>query len=278
MLTGRAPQPRARSRRCQHAGALVALVALGALGLTAGCSPASEPATPPPAVGPHAADGPGRAAPRWVEVATHTGQGDQRTAPFSTSNGILQWRVTATCQSGRLLVAQEGDPEPLVDEACPTRAFGFSIRTGGQALDIRATGPWEIVVEEQVDEPLAEAPLPGMTERARLAAGTFFGVEQQGSGTATLYRLAGGARALRLDPFFVTPNDDLFVWASEAAAPRTSAEALFTPHVQLEPLRATAGSQNYRLPDDLPEERIRSIVIWCEPVRTAYAAAALVQR
>ena len=114
-----------------------------------------------------------------------------------------------------------------------------------------------------------------MTDRSRLASGAFSGIEQDGRGTATVFELPGGGWALRLDPFFVTPNDDLFVWASEAEAPRTSADALFTPHVQLDPLKATAGSQNYVLPPTLPLERVRSIVIWCEPVRTAYAAAAL---
>lgn len=217
-----------------------------------------------------------KAAPRWVRVAGLSGTGAQQTAPFHISAHALQWRVTVSCHTGRLRMAPDGDPEALVEETCPTRAFGFSIRAGRQALDVSATGPWEVVVEEQVETPLAEPPLAGMSERARRAAGTFFGVEQKGSGTATIYRLPGGERALRLDPFFVTANDDLFVWASEAPSPRTSADALFTPHVQLEPLRATAGSQNYRVPDDLPEERIRSIVIWCEPVRTAYAAAALV--
>lgn len=273
MLRGRAPLTRARSRPCRLGGAL------GALVLSVGCAGSTEPelATPSTTAAPAAAE-PVKAAPRWVRVASLTGTGNQRTAPFDIGAGALQWRVTASCHTGRIRVAPEGDPEPLVDDACPTRAFGFSIRTGRQALDIAAPGPWEVAVEAQVDEPLAEPPLPGMTERDRLATGSFFDVEQQGSGTVTLYRLADGGRALRLDPFFVTPNDDLFVWASEAPAPRTSADALFAPHVQLEPLRATAGTQNYLLPESLPDQRIRSIVIWCEPVRTAYAAASLVRR
>lgn len=262
---------RACSRRCRLGGAVTALV------LSFGCAPSPEPdvATGPRTATP--ATEAGKAAHRWVSVASMTGTGDQRTAPFDIGAGALQWRVTASCRAGRIVVAQEGDPRPMVDEACPTRAFGFSIRAGRQALDVSASGPWETVVEEQVDAPLAEPPLPGMTKGGRLAAGSFFDVEQQGSGTATLYRLSGGERALRLDPFSVTANDDLFVWASEAPSPRSSADALFAPHVQLEPLRATAGAQNYLVPESLPDERIRSIVIWCEPVRTAYAAAALVR-
>jgi len=214
-------------------------------------------------------------------VARLAGSGDRRTEPFEIAAGVLQWRVTATCQSGKsghIRIGGDGGPEPLVDQECPGRFFGFSILTGLRALNVRAVGPWEVVVEQQVDHPIAEPPLPGMGDGSRLASGDFAGVEQDGMGTATLYRLPGGGRALRLAPFFVTANTDLFVWASQASAPRTSADALFSPHVQLEALKATAGEQNYLLPDSLRLDDIRSIVIWCEPVRTAYAAAPLRRR
>jgi hypothetical protein len=219
-----------------------------------------------------------KAAPRWVGVATLSGTGDQTTERFEVAADVVQWRVTATCQAGHVRISVDGDPEPIVDQDCPGRFFGFSIKTGSRALDVRAGGPWEAVVEQQVETPLAEPPLPGMTTGNRLADGSFSGVEQAGSGTATLFRLPGGGRALRLDPFLVTANTDLFVWASEAEAPRTSADALHAPHVQLEALKATAGAQNYVLPTSLSVDRIRSIVIWCEPVRTAYAAAPLAPR
>lgn len=211
-------------------------------------------------------------------MARFSGAGDQVTAGFEIPGDVLQWRVTATCEGGHLRIAMAEEPNPLVDQACPGRSFGFSIRTGSRALQVTSTGSWEAVVDQQVEHPIDEPPLPGMTDRSRLATGAFAGVEQQGEGTATLFRLPDGRRALRLDPFLVTPNTDLFVWASEAPAPRTSADALFTPHVQLAELKATAGAQNYVLPDSLPLDRVRSIVIWCEPVRIAYAAAPLPRR
>lgn len=169
-----------------------------------------------------------------------------------------------------------GETAELVElSSCPGNAFGFSIRTGPGELDVDATGGWEVVVEEQVDTPAAEPALSGMTDATRLAHGGFYGIDQDGSGTATLYRLPGGGRALRLEPFVVTRNSDLFVWVSEAPAPRTSAEALHSPHVQIARLTATAGAQNYELPDSVDLDRIRSVIVWCEPVRTAYAAATL---
>ena len=169
-----------------------------------------------------------------------------------------------------------GETSELVEvDSCPGFAFGFSIRTGPAEFDVDAIGAWEIVVDQQVNTPVAEPALAGMTDANRLAHGDFYGIDQKGSGTATLYELPGGGRALRFDPFVVTKNSDLFVWVSEAGAPRTSEEALHSPHVQIDRLKATGGAQNYLLPDTVDVDQIRSVVVWCEPVRTAYAAATL---
>jgi hypothetical protein len=35
------------------------------------------------------------------------------------------------------------------------------------------------------------------------------------------------------------------------------------------------GNENYTVPTDLPSDKIKSVVIWCQPVSIAYAAAAL---
>ena len=208
-------------------------------------------------------------------MASFSGTSDQRTAGFEIAADALQWRVTASCRGSSLAVSLEGEPEPLALPTCPGKVFGFSIRTGPAVLDVAAAGGWEVVVDQQMDTPVAEPPLAGMNEGSRLADGTFYGVDQAGSGRVTLYRLPDGGRALRLDPFQVTNNSDLFVWLSEADAPKTSKEALESPHVEIARLTATAGAQNYVIPADVAAGRVRSVVIWCEPVRTAYAAASL---
>jgi hypothetical protein len=74
----------------------------------------------------------------------------------------------------------------------------------------------------------------------------------------------------------VAQNTDLFVWLSEARQPRTSAEAVGAGRVSVGNLKSTLGNQNYEVPPDVPTERIRSVVIWCEPVAIAYSAAILV--
>ena len=246
----------------------VLLVSAVGCGSTPERRPPANPVAVPSSV-------PGRVAPHWERVATFAGTGDGRTAGFSIADHAIQWRVTASCTGGRLRVDLESEPGPLAEPACPGRTFGFSIREGRAALAVAAVGGWEVFVDQQVETPASEPVLGGMTEASLVADGEFYGIDQQGIGTAALYRLPDGRRALRFEPFSVTANTDLFVWVSETRAPRTSVEALHSSHVQVAELTATAGPQNYVLPDGVDPENVRSVVIWCEPVRTAYAAATL---
>jgi hypothetical protein len=212
---------------------------------------------------------------RWEPVTRFDGRGDQQTPGFDIAGHAIEWRVAASCTEGSLTVSVPGEPEPLLTQDCPGRRFGFSIRAGPTVLDVTATGGWEIAVDQKVDTPISEPRLAGMTEDARLAGGEFYGIDQSGRGTVELYELPDGRRALRFEPFQVTANTDLFVWLSAAEKPTTSKDALTTDHTQIHELKATAGPQNYLVPDDVPSDRMRSVVVWCEPVRTAYAAAPL---
>ncbi len=126
-------------------------------------------------------------------------------------------------------------------------------------------------------EPIAEAPLSAMKAKAArvLASGRFYPIERRGRGKVDLYRLAGGRLALRFDGFHTSANTDLFVWTSEARRPRTTRQALRSRHYEFAPLKATAGKQNYLMPKGLDRDSVRSIVIWCEPIRIAYAVAPL---
>ena len=126
-------------------------------------------------------------------------------------------------------------------------------------------------------DPIAEPPLAAMrAEDAEVAAGgSFYPIERRGRGKVDLYRLAGGRLALCLEGFDTAANTDLFVWLSEARRPRTTKQALRSHHVELAPHKVTKGSQNYLLPESADADSIRSIVIWCEPIRIAYTAATL---
>lgn len=226
---------------------------------------------------PPAAERP-RSSPRWEPVTTFSGETSTDTAPFTIATDALQWRVRWRCDAGTLQVTSTPPPrrgDPIVDHACPGEGEGYAIHTGQITLQIRAIGRWEATVEQQIDTPLDELPLAGMESAPVLAQGQFYEIENPGSGRAVIYALADGRRILRLEDFETVATTDLFVWLSEAVDPQTSEDAVSAEYVNVGPLKATLGNQNYEIPADVATEGIRSIIIWCEPVRIAYTAAAL---
>jgi len=219
------------------------------------------------------------AAPRWERVVTLRGTGET-TETVTIAPGAIQWRVRWSCTEGRLQVTQtpaSGQSRPLVSEPCPGEGRAEAIDSGERRIAVRGEGAWEVVVEQQVTAPLAEAPIPQMeAEGAEVVArGDFYEIEKRGSGTAILHELPSGRLALRLEGFRTFNNTDLFVWTSEARRPRTTRAALRSDHTEIALLKSTIGDQNYLLPEDADAEDIRSVVIWCEPVRIAYTAATL---
>ncbi len=265
--------------------AVLVLVLLASL--LAGCGGGSGEETQGPTTTTPAAGGPvttppapagEKAAARWESVSTFNGSGAFQTPEFTILPTAIQWRVRYTCSTGTLRITSNPPPRrpgPVVEAACPKEDTGYSIVTGPVRLSIEATGAWKAVVDQQVDTPLDEPLLAGMTPDRVIASGSFYKVEIRGEGTAKLYRLPDGRRILRFENFQTGENTDLFVWLSEARRPTTSAEAINTPYVEIANLKSTIGTQNYEIPASVPTERIRSVVIWCAPVAIAYAAAAL---
>ncbi|MEW6153473.1 MAG: DM13 domain-containing protein [Actinomycetota bacterium] len=220
-----------------------------------------------------------KSAPRWETIVTLSGTGPQVTAPIEVLPDAIQWRARWKCTTGTLAVDTDPPPRrpgPLVDsEACPGEGEGFSITTGTVRLNVVATGGWELIVDQQVETPLNEPPLPAMASARVLSQGEFYNVEKQGKGTARIYQLADGTRALRIEDLEVNQNTDLFVWLDTHPNPKTSADAVSGDYWVLGNLKSTLGSQNYMIPADVPLDQVGSIVIWCAPVAIAYAAAAL---
>ena len=219
-----------------------------------------------------------RASPRWEQVKVLTGNAPTE-VPVTIAPGAIQWRVKWDCETGKMVINTTPPPPrsgPLVDSPCPDNGEGFSVLQGEVKLTIEASGPWKATVEQQVDTPLDEPPLPEMATAKVLARGDFYNVDKTGRGTAILYELPDGRRALRFEPGFDVLNDpDLVVWLSEATAPKTSKEVVDSPHVEIAALKSTKGSQNYIVPNDLPIGRIGSVALYCVPVPSIYIAASL---
>jgi hypothetical protein len=260
----------------------LASLALGLTLVAAGCQSdrpdTAGKATEGPTTTSQPRPSPPKASPRWETLTTFSGTGVLETPEFEILPGAIQWRVRWSCEAGALrigLTPPPRKPGPLVDASCPGRGDAFSIQTGRSRLGVEASGPWRAVVDQQLETPLDEPLPPEAASAPVVAQGPFYNIEKEGKGTARLHRLGDGRIILRLEGFEVTQNVDLFVWLSEAPRPRTSAEAVAARKVSIGNLRSTAGNQNYEVPAAVPLSRIRSIVIWCEPVAVAYSAAAL---
>ena len=215
--------------------------------------------------------------PWWQTVTTLQGSGSE-SQTVHIGGGALQWRVQWSCQTGHLAVsAHPGAPSQLVSSSCPGSGEQITVSTGTVALDVTATGPWTLHVDQQVDVPLEQTPLPAISApgTVAVASGTFYPIDQNGSGKATIYRLADGTYALRLDNFFASPNTGLQIQLSTQASPHSDSDVTGSQVVVVTDLNQTAGSFNFTIPSGIDPTRYHSLVVWCVNLRTAYAAANL---
>lgn len=218
-----------------------------------------------------------RSQPWWQGLTKLEGVGSRTAPPFTVAEDAVQWRVKWTCDTGRLLVVAPDQRRPVVDVACPGTDTGYGVRKGPVSLQVSAEGPWRLEVDQQVDVPLVEPPLPVMSVPGtrKILTGQLYRMDQVGTGTLDIYRLPDGGHALRLEDFFVTANVDLELRLSPLEAPRTTAQYMNAPSVWVAPLDVTAGSLNFTMPPEVDPTRWRSVVVWCPIIDSAYAAVTL---
>ncbi len=136
--------------------------------------------------------------------------------------------------------------------------------------------PELLFIRTEVNETLPAAGAAQGGAPVALASGTFHGVAHETSGTATIYRLAGGQRVLRLMGFSTSNGPDVQVYlgmAEDAADSETVKAAGFA---RLGALKGTNGDQNYDLPGDLDLARFHSVTIWCQRFGVNFGTAPLV--
>jgi hypothetical protein len=219
-----------------------------------------------------------RSQPWWQGVTTAEGEGSRVLDPLTVGPDAIQWRVNATCEGSSISLRVEGAAKPLATGDCGAPVVGYGTQAGEVQLSVDSDGPWALQVEQQIDLPLVEPPLPAMTApgATTVATGDFYRLDQREAGTVTIYQLADGSHALRLDEFFVTPNIDLEIHLSPLEAPQSTAEFMAAPSVEVAPLDVTAGSMNFTVPAEIDPAAYGSVVIWCPLIDSAYAAATLV--
>lgn len=218
--------------------------------------------------------------PYWQVVASLQGGSAPISRTVTIADWALQWRASWTCTQGGRLLVRDGvsGSKALIDAGCPGSGKVFASVSGPVQLSILARASWQLTIEQQVDVPLRQSPLAAMTAPGAKveSKGTFYGVDQQGSGVVTVYRLSDNTYAVRLDDFYVTPNAALDIRFSTPSAPHSDSDVASAPVAHIADLVATTGSMNFSVPPSIQPARFGSITVWCIQLQTAYAAAPLV--
>ena len=219
--------------------------------------------------------------PYWTPVTTVEGAGNTTSKSFTIDAGALQWRVAWHCEAAPFTMVsvnaagQESRRKVADALTCPADGEGFAADKGAQTLKVTTNGPWKATIEQQVDVPLIEPAPAGLASARLVGTARMHDVDKDGEGTARIYEMPNGTRMIRLEDFFVSINSDLELRLSESPDPKSTDDAVKSPWKLVSELKATVGNMNYEVPGDIDVSRYKSIGIWCEITRNAYAAAVI---
>jgi hypothetical protein len=152
-----------------------------------------------------------------------------------------------------------------IDEPAPI-VSGSTDQGGPTASPSPAVGPTAsaaVTPRPTVSAPPTPAPFA--------ASGTFSGADDFhfGRGTAHLIETAPGVFVVRLADFEVRNGPDLYVYLSP------SSKGYGKGAVELGPLKADKGNQNYEVPAGIDPTSAASVVIWCKQFSVLFATAPL---
>lgn len=161
-----------------------------------------------------------------------------------------------------------------VSEALPSPVPGGNVFYDPE-MEAKATEMMDEAIEADPTEMAEPMPEGEVDEMVILAQGQFYDLAHEGMGTATVYRLADGTVVLRFENFAVLNGPDLHVYlATQDPVPNTIGVEL-EGAIDLGQLKGNIGDQNYVLPGGFDPEVFMSVVIWCQPFRVPFNAAAL---
>jgi Electron transfer DM13 len=134
--------------------------------------------------------------------------------------------------------------------------------------------PEKLWVNVKVNEP---APFDSNTDPQPLYTGLLAGRAHSTSGRASIYQAPDGKRDLRLTDFTTSNGPDVHVvlaQSSDENLKQTFVKGRLDT-VELGPLRANQGDQNYDLPDSADLSRYDDVVIYCERFNVVFGSAKL---
>ena len=159
-----------------------------------------------------------------------------------------------------------------VDESFPTAPAPVS--TEAAMPEAEPTAAMATAMAEP--DKMMEDEMPAV-EMAVLSQGSFYDIAHIGEGQALIYQLTDGSRILRLQDFEVDNGPDLHVYLVPINPVPDSVGIEIPGSVDLGKLKGNIGDQNYDIPADLDLSQFQSVIIWCQPFRVPFTAAALGQ-
>jgi hypothetical protein len=108
-----------------------------------------------------------------------------------------------------------------------------------------------------------------------LAAGPFQSQEHATSGTASLLMLPDGTHVVRLENLASSDGPDVKVWLSDLEAGGDWFKYRSGRYIDLGPIKATHGNQNYVVPPGADITGLGTVVLWCDRFSVSFGSAAL---
>lgn len=158
--------------------------------------------------------------------------------------------------------------------------------------------PWRLFTSSSIDEPLtpgpaatapagspqagsppvASLPAPAATVATGpnvLVTGPFQSQEHPTSGSASLVQLPDGSLVVRLENLASSDGPDVKVWLSDLEAGGDWFKYRSGRFLDLGPVKATHGNQNYAVPPGTDLTGLGTVVLWCDRFSVAFGSAAL---
>jgi hypothetical protein len=157
----------------------------------------------------------------------------------------------------------------------PNRKILLSVIALAGVAGWYAFRPERLFLDRVVNEAIPVTNASTAVEPLALARGMFHSVAHETRGTATVLRLADGARVLRFTDFATSNGPDVRVYmvaATDASDDETVTRSGF---VELGALKGNQGDQNYEIPASLDLAKYRTVTIWCKRFSVNFASAPL---
>lgn len=134
--------------------------------------------------------------------------------------------------------------------------------------------PEKLWVNVKVNEP---APFASSTDLQPAYTGLLAGRAHPTSGRASVYQTPDGKRDLRLTDFMTSNGPDVHVVLAQSADESLNQDVVKGKlnSVELGPLKANQGDQNYDLPDSADLSKYDAVVIYCERFHAVFGVAKL---